>query len=62
MPRQELGQVLTALAGSLEGWEVLLWMTGSNGFLDGGRPIDLLGTDLDAVLQAARNQAMASED
>jgi hypothetical protein len=61
-PRPVIARVLSALAGSLEGWELLLWFTASNGWLDGARPVDLLDEDPDAVVVAAAEQAAASLD
>jgi hypothetical protein len=61
-PRPIIARVLGALAGSLRGWELLLWFTASNGWLDGARPVDLLDKDPDAVVAAAAEQAAASLD
>ncbi len=61
-PRPEIAHVLAALRGALHGWELLLWFTGSNGYLDGARPVDLLDRNPDAVVGAAREQAAQSED
>jgi hypothetical protein len=35
------------------GWETALWFTSSNGWLNGGRPVDVLPRDPDAVIEAA---------
>ena len=61
-PRPVIARVLAALHGQLRGWELLLWFTGSSGFLDGARPVDLLASDPDAVVDAAAYQASLSED
>jgi hypothetical protein len=61
-PRPVIAQVLTALAGHLRGWEILLWFTGSSGYLDGARPVDRLTDSPDEVVAAAAYQAALSED
>jgi hypothetical protein len=61
-PRPVIGRVLTAMAGELRGWELLLWFTASSGHLEGDRPVDLLDTSPDEVVEAARYQASLSED
>jgi hypothetical protein len=40
-----------------EGWELALWFLASNGWLDGGRPVDLLKSDPEGVVEAARREA-----
>jgi hypothetical protein len=55
-------RILAALKGQVRGWELLLWFTGSNGHLDGARPVDLLESDPDQVVAAAAYQASLSED
>ena len=61
-PRTVIARVLAALGDELDGWELLLWFTGSSGHLDGARPVDLLTTQPDAVVAAAEYQASLSED
>lgn len=61
-PRPVIGRVLAALAGQLRGWELLAWFTGSNGYLDGARPVDLLSKVPDEVIAAAAYQASLSDD
>lgn len=61
-PRPVISQVLVALAGQLRGWEILTWFTGSNGYLEGGRPVDWLTDAADEVVTAAAYQASLSED
>lgn len=61
-PRPVVGRILAALHNQLHGWELLLWFTGSNGYLDGARPVDLLDTAPDDVVAAAGHQASLSED
>jgi hypothetical protein len=62
MPRPVISRVLRALDGQLRGWEVLAWFTGSNGYLDGARPVDRLGDGADEVVAAAAYQASLSDD
>jgi hypothetical protein len=61
-PRPVIGRILAALKGQVRGWELLLWFTGSNGYLDGARPVDLLESHPDQVVSAAAYQASLSED
>lgn len=61
-PRTIIAQVLAALAGQLRGWEILLWFTGSTGYLDGARPVDRLSDAPDDVVAAAAYQATLSGD
>lgn len=61
-PRAVVATVLQALAGQLRGWEILAWFTGSSGYLDGARPVDLLLSAPDDVVAAAAYQASLSED
>jgi hypothetical protein len=61
-PRPVIGRILAALDGQLSGWAPLLWFTASNGYLEGARPVDRLGTDPDDVVAAAAYQASLSED
>ena len=61
-PKPAIGTILAALDGQLRGWETLLWFTGSSGYLDGARPVDLLDDRPDQVAAAAAHQASLSED
>lgn len=61
-PRPVLGRILAALDHQLHGWELLLWFTGSSGYLDGARPVDMLEAAPDQVVGAAAYQASLSED
>ena len=47
-------QVLDELRGVMDGWEIAHWYVRENASLDGRRPLDLLDTDLPAVLATAR--------
>ncbi len=61
-PRPILRHVLEALGGQVRDWELLLWFTGSNGYLDGARPVDRLVQRSEEVVGAAAYQASLSED
>lgn len=61
-PRPVVRSALAAMGGQLRGWELLLWFTGSNGYLDGQRPVDALDRAPDDVVAAAAYQASLSED
>jgi hypothetical protein len=50
------------LDGTLRGWEVLAWFTGSCGRLGGTRPVDRLDDAAGDVVAAAAHQASLSED
>ncbi len=47
-------QVRAELSGEFYGWTLAAWFTQRNAWLNHRRPIDLLDTDLPAVLEAAR--------
>ncbi len=61
-PRPVMSRVLDSLRGQVRGWDLLLWFTGSNGYLDGARPVDRLAETPDEVVAAAVYQASLSED
>lgn len=46
--------VLDQLVGIFDGWSLAAWFADPNAWLAGQRPVDLLDTDLPAVLAAAR--------
>ena len=52
-PRKVIAEILGAL-GRARGWQTALWFTAANGYLDGQRPVDLLESDAEAVVDAAR--------
>lgn len=55
-----IADIVSAFSGRLSGWELALWFTGSNDWLGGVRPVDVLeGTDSDRtqVVEAARHLA-----
>ncbi|MGY3230848.1 hypothetical protein ACVWWJ_002332 [Luteibacter sp. HA06] len=52
-PKPALEKVLKVLKVELSGWEIAEWFASHNGYLSGERPIDVLDTDLEAVVRAA---------
>ncbi|HEX4965866.1 MAG TPA: hypothetical protein VF173_33970 [Thermoanaerobaculia bacterium] len=56
-PLPVIGRVLGTLGGQSKDWELALWFTSGNGWLDGRRPVDLLVTEPDEVAQAAEREA-----
>lgn len=61
-PRPVISRVLDALRGQVRGWELLLWFTGSNGYLGGARPVDRLVAAPEEVVAAAAYQASLTDD
>jgi len=52
----QVAQLLEALEGKRHGWEIALWMTSPNGWLQGRRPIRLWPDHMDKLLKAARRE------
>ena len=60
-PIKAVQEVLEAFGGRKAPWKLALWFTSNNGALpDSARPVDLLASDPDAVVQAARGDAEGS--
>lgn len=55
-PRPAIAEVLRVFGDDGGGWQTALWFTAANGWLDGARPIDLLDTDPQRVVDAARSE------
>lgn len=55
--REVVAQVVAVLEGELQPHAILLWLTGSSGYLDGDRPVDAIDDRPDEVVAAARYQA-----
>lgn len=54
-------QVLAELGAEYDGWSLAVWFTRPHRNLHGAKPVDLMNTDLEAVLGAARaDRLMAS--
>ncbi len=58
-PLPVIASLLAILGDTHSGWELALWFLGSNGWLDGQRPVDLLLTEPDRVIAAAKHEAEA---
>lgn len=52
-PQKGLKPVLEVFAGEKDSWGIAYWFAGANGYLGGKRPLDLLASNPDLVLQAA---------
>ena len=60
-PIKAVQSVLEALGAQRSPWKLALWFTSNNGWLAGqARPVDLLTSSPDAVVQAARRDADGS--
>lgn len=55
-PREPVTQAVEALGGA-HGWQTALWFTAANGYLGGRRPLDVLDSEPQAVVEAARHEA-----
>lgn len=53
--RPVIAQVIDAAGDQLRGWDLALWFTSSNAWLDGARPVDLLDESPADVLDAVRS-------
>lgn len=56
-PRPAVAAVLAVAGERMSGWELALWFTGSSDWLGGLRPVDVLDTDADQVVEAAQRLA-----
>jgi small subunit ribosomal protein S3 len=56
-PLRVIADILAVLGHIRSDWELALWFTASNGWLGGQRPVDLLLTSPDRVVDAARREA-----
>ena len=52
--RPEPQQVLAELASEFDGWTLAMWFAQPNAWLNERRPVDVLGSDVAAVVEAAR--------
>ena len=52
-PKGIIGKVLAMLGDAAGPWQTAIWFTSANGWLDGKRPLDLLDSEPDRVLDAA---------
>lgn len=53
--RPVIAQVLAAAGERLQGWDLALWLTSNNAWLDGARPVELLDESPDEVLAAVHS-------
>lgn len=58
-PLPIIAKVIEHLGVDEKGWQLALWFLTNNGWLGGRRPIDLLESDPDAVVDAAAQEAAA---
>lgn len=56
-PLPVMAEILTILCDVRSPWEIALWLTAANGWLGGRRPVDLLRTAPDRVIDAASHEA-----
>jgi hypothetical protein len=56
-PRPIIADVLAAFGDRLTGWELALWFTGSSDWLGDEHPVDVLDSDPELVVEAARRLA-----
>ncbi len=56
-PLPVIGEVLRTFGERNGGWQTALWFTATNGWLGGGRPVDLLASAPEKVAEAARREA-----
>jgi len=54
-PKPIIAKVLRVLGGKPGPWQIAIWFTSANGWLDGRCPVDVMDTDPDAVIEAARD-------
>jgi hypothetical protein len=54
MPRPEVARILSELTPFLDDWDVALWFSRPNAWIDDQSPIDVIASNPNAVLQAAR--------
>jgi hypothetical protein len=56
-PRPAVARVIQILGRDTSDWGLALWFTAASGYLDGKRPVDLLSSHPEEVLQAAEQEA-----
>ena len=56
-PLPVIAPMLATVGRQSTGWELALWFIAANGWLDGGRPVDLLRKEPEVVVQAADREA-----
>lgn len=56
-PYPAVARVIQILGRDTSDWGLALWFTGTNGWLDGKRPVDVLKEEPEEVVQAAEQEA-----
>ena len=56
-PLPAMAEVLALLEAVRTPWEIALWFSSANGWLGGDRPVDLLQTAPERVVEAAKHEA-----
>jgi hypothetical protein len=55
-PRKEMAEILNIFGDAKDGWGLAFWFAGLNSFLDDERPQDVLATDPERVVAAAKDE------
>ena len=55
-PRKEMAEVLNVFGNAKDGWGLAFWFAALNSFLDDERPQDVLATDPERVIAAAKDE------
>jgi hypothetical protein len=55
-PRKEVAEILSIFGDSKDGWGLAFWFAGLNSFLDDERPQDVLATDPESAIAAAKDE------
>lgn len=56
-PRPVVARIIQVLGGSTSDWGMALWFAAANGWLAGRRPVDLLASAPEEVVEAAEREA-----
>jgi poly(hydroxyalkanoate) granule-associated protein len=56
-PRPAVARVIQLLGGTTSEWGLALWFVSNNGWIDGKRPVDLLASAPEDVVEAAERSA-----
>jgi hypothetical protein len=55
-PRKEMAEILKVFGDAKDGWALAFWFAGLNSFLDDERPQDVLATDPERLIAAAKDE------
>jgi hypothetical protein len=55
-PRKEMAEILNIFGEAKDGWGLAFWFAALNSFLDDERPQDVLATDPESVIAAAKDE------